>query len=267
MQLILYFFKKFRFLLLFLLLELISFFLTVQYHSYHKSKIVNSSYYITGSVYSLVDNITNFFYLKTENKRLLEENTFLKNEIEKVKINLQKTDSVSQQYHYKHARIINNNYLKINNILTLNKGKKHGVKKDMAVISSKGIVGVVKNTSSNFSTVLSVLSKQFTINVKIKNSNYFGSLIWNGKNYKTVQIEDMPRQAKIFIGDTVVVGNSAIFPKDVLIGTIKNFAQENNIYNKIEVTLFNDMSSLSYVKVIENKNKEEQETLEKLSNE
>lgn len=267
MQLVLYFFKKFRFLLLFLFLEVIAFIFILQHHSYHKSEIINSSNFITGSIHSKTDKINQYFHLKEENIRLLEENTQLKNWIEKNKPTILKPDSLTTQYHYKFAKVIKNSYLKLNNILTLNKGEKHGVKQDMAVVNSKGIIGIIKNTSSNFSTVLSVLSNQFKVNVKFKNSNYFGSLTWNGHSYSMVQIEDVPRQAKIAIGDTVVIGNSAIFPENIPVGTIKNFKLENNIYKQINITLFNDMSALGYVKIIENKHKKEQITLENLSNE
>lgn len=270
MQQLFYFIKKFRFFLLFLLLEILAFNFTLQYHSYHKSKFVNSANSISGGLYNKINSITEYLHLKTENKLLIEENINLKNLLEKKVIDFEPTsfmvtDSLlyNQKYEYTTAKIINNNYTKRNNYLTINKGSENGLDTEMGVINGRGIIGVIKNTSSNYATILSILNNSSKINVRLKNSTHFGTMIWNGEDYNTTQITDIPRQAIIKKGDTIISGGkSALFPEGILIGIIEDFDIENNQYKKINVVLFNDMSALENVQVVKNLEKIEQLSLE-----
>ena len=270
MQQLIYFIRKFRYFLLFILLEAIAFIFIIQHHSFHKSKFINSANAITGGVYNTVSSVNNFLHLKTENQQLIEENTLLKNllyksslEFNKDNFKLVDSSKYGQKYEFSFGKIINNNYTNRDNVLTLNKGKNQGVTSDLGVINSKGIVGVTKNTSNNYTTVLSILNTKSMINVRLKNSNHFGTLIWNGKDYNVLQLIDIPRQAQIKVGDTIITGGkSAIFPEGIKIGAIRNFKFENNQYQNIDILLFNDMSAISYVQIIKNLERVEQLNLE-----
>jgi rod shape-determining protein MreC len=271
MQQIIYFIRKFRYFLLFILLEILAFIFIIQHHSYHNSKFVNSANSITGGVYSTVSNVNDFFKLKSENKRLIEENTRIKNLLNKQDLNYDSTsfkinDSAKygQKYEYTFAKIINNNFTNRNNSLTLNKGSKLGITSDLGVINSNGIIGVTKSISKNYSTVLSILNNNSKINVRLKNSNHFGTLVWNGEDYNILQLIDIPRQAHIKEGDTIITGGkSAIFPEGITIGAIKDFNFENNQYQNINIVLFNDMSAIGYVQIVKNLERIEQINLEK----
>ena len=270
MQQLIYFIKRFRYFLLFVLLEILALIFTINHHSYHTSKFINSANFITGGIYSQMNSLNEFFILKTENKLLIEENIQLKNLISKQNINSEKenyyvndTLKYFQQYEYSEAKIINNNFTKRNNYLTINKGSEQRIEKDFGIINSTGIIGVVSNVSSNFSTVLSILNENSKINIRLKNSNHFGTLVWNGKNYTILQITDIPRQAIIKIGDSIITGGkSAIFPEGINVGVIKDFKLDNNQYKEINISLFNDMSALGYVQVVKNLKKSEQIKLE-----
>ncbi|MDV7187055.1 rod shape-determining protein MreC [Lutibacter sp. TH_r2] len=252
--------------MLFFVLQIIALGFTIQHHSYHKSKFVNSSNAFTGGIYNRLNSISEFVNLKEENLRLIEENVFLKNSIQpnNNKITpLNDTTFSNKKYQYTFAKIINNNYTKPNNFLTINKGKNQGIQQDLGVINSKGIIGVIKNTSNKYASVLSILNRSSKINVKLKHDNHIGTITWNSKNPNIVQLSDIPRQAVLKKGDTIITGGkSAIFPEGILVGTINNFAFENNQYTEINVSLFNDMTSLGYVQIIKNLEREEQLNLE-----
>jgi len=275
MQQIIYFFQKFKNFLFFLLLAFISLALTFNNLNFHKSKFVNSANFISGGLYSQVSNISEYWNLKSENKRLAEENKRLKNRLEKNNIMVFNVDSTiidSTKYHQKYtfttAKIINNNYTKDFNFLTINKGLNQGIGQEMAVINSKGIIGITDNTSNGYARVQSILNKNSKINARLKHSNYFGSLGWNGIDYNTVQLSDIPRQAPLQIGDTIETGGkSTIFPEGILIGVITKINKGNTADNTVDVTLFNDMSNLGYVYVIKNLDKKEIKSLEVLQDE
>ncbi|PHR69686.1 MAG: rod shape-determining protein MreC [Lutibacter sp.] len=268
MRQIIKFLEKYRYFLLFLILESFALFFTIQSHSYHRSKFVNSANRFTGGIYNKLNSIHEFWNLKTENQRLLEENTRLKNilSVESIEIDSSKH---YRRYSYSSAKIIKNDYTKRNNYLLINKGSVNAIVSDMAVVNSKGIIGVTKSVSNYNATVISILNEYSQINAKPKNNNHhFGTLSWNGKDYKTVQLLDLPRQAQFKIGDTIITGGkSTIFPEGILIGTIKDFEKTDNVYNFINITLFNDMSSLSNVNIITNLQREEIQQLENTNNE
>lgn len=261
MQKIINFLIRNKIFLLYLFLLFISFIFTFQSHSYHQSKFLNSSNYITGSIYTFSDNITSYFGLREENNRLIEENKRLRDRLfNNVLLSPSRIDSTSFNYEIIRGRAINNSYADQRNYITINKGENDSIAQDMGVITDKGILGIVENTSNNFSTVQSILSDKSTINAKIKNSNHFGSLVWeNTTDYNVVQLIDIPRLVPLTIGDTIVTGAmSSIFPENIPIGTIKSFDLDNSkSFYFINVELFNDMTNIGTIYIIKNLNRKE----------
>lgn len=276
MQQIVFFLQKYKYFLFFLFLEFIAIALTFNNLNFHKSKFVNSANSITGGLYSKVTNISEYLHLKDRNNELLDENTRLKNELQKYSsiqdsiIVTEVIDSVlyNQKYIYINARIEKNAYSSEFNYLTINRGEKDQITSEMAVINSKGIIGFTDHVSENYARVQSILNKNSKINARLKNSNHFGSLEWDGKEYNIVQLMDIPRQAVLKIGDTIETGGkSTIFPGGVPVGTIFKIYEGNSADNKIDIKLFNDMSNLGYVYVVKNLHKKEIQTLENLTDE
>lgn len=270
MQQIIYFFQKFKYFLFFLLLEIIALSITVNNLSFHNSKYVNSANAVTGFLFTKSTNLTEYLNLKSENERLAKENVSLKNQLSKqFSDTLSKTflvvDSTKylQKYSYINAKIVKNDYTKPYNFLLINKGVKDSVGKEMAVINSKGVIGITEESSKNYTRVKSILNYNSSINARLKNTHFFGSLTWNGKDYNIVQLQDVPRQAPLQVGDTIETdGKSAIFPEGILIGTIKKVNRNNTINTSVDVKLFNDMSNLGYVNIVKNLHKEELQTIE-----
>ncbi|AWM13435.1 rod shape-determining protein MreC [Flavobacterium sp. NRK F10] len=268
MQQILNFLIKNSYKMLFLLLLGISLILTIKSHSYHRSEYINSANAITGGVYENINSMNEYLSLKQKNNSLAEENARLKELLFNKKDTLLNIKDIVVREHDKFtirkAKVIKNQFNTRENYLTLNIGAKDSIKTDMGVINDKGIVGIIEKTSNHFATVLSVLNTKSRINAKIKNSEHFGSLAWDGKNVGYVQLMDVPRLASLKKGDSIVTGaDSEIFPENIPIGKIdKVYIDKKTNYYIINVRLFNDMTALGYVYVIENKLKTEKETLE-----
>ncbi|MDI1316467.1 rod shape-determining protein MreC [Flavobacterium sp.] len=257
--------------LLFLLLLVISFSLTIQSHSFHKSKIISSANFFTGGIYEKVNNIDEYFGLRAQNEELAKENARLKSLV----FNQQDTTKLPQIDSIKGvkktailvAKVIHNSYSIQENFITINKGSALGIKPDMGVINSAGIVGIVDKTSKNYATIISVLNINSKINAKIKKSNHFGSLVWNGKSTGFAQLIDVPRLAGVRKGDTIVTGGqSIIFPENIGIGTIyKVYIDDLTNYYTLDIKLFNDMTNLGHVYVIKQKDADEVHNLENQS--
>lgn len=270
MQQIINFVLRNKTFLVFLLLFGLSLFFTIQSHSYHKSKFINSSNMVTGSVYQLANGIGQYFNLEQENTALLEENRMLKSMVHNLDLDTTKlsyTDSLKFSSHYKFrtAEVYKNSYSQSANYLTINKGRKDSIKIDYGVITSQGIVGIVENTSQNFSSVLSILNTRSRINAQLKKTNHIGSLVWNTESAEFVQLIDISKFAPVAIGDTIVTGGqSTIFPKGILIGTVNSYKIDNggDSYT-VNVKLFNDMTNIGHVYLIQNLQAAEIKSLQK----
>jgi rod shape-determining protein MreC len=270
------------FVLLFLSLSLI-----FNSNYFHKSKFIIFSNGITNYTNEVFENINWYFELKKINSSLVEENLILKNQLEKF-IEKSSIDSLENvAFQYQNAKVISNNLSSIKNNLVINKGIKHGLKNEMGVISSTGIVGIINRTSKNYSSVMSVLNTETKINAKVKRTSHFGTLEWNGLSNRELLLNDIPETADIKIGDSIITGGmSLIFPEGINIGvvseimkqekfndTVMKFHINNQVkianiefrenYLNIEVKLHTDMNNLNNVYVIESLNKNEFENIKK----
>ncbi len=255
--------------LLFLLLLLISLVLTIQSHSFHRSQVISSANFLSGGVYERINGFSEYLTLQKQNEILANENARLKSQLFNIKDStlVPSIDSIKgvDKVNLIVSKVIHNSYNVYENYITIKGGEKDGIKPDMGVINSLGIVGIVDNTSPKYATVMSILNRKSQINAKIKKTNHFGSLIWDGKNTGFVQLIDVPRLAAIRKGDTIVTGGqSVIFPENINIGTIdKIYIDDQTNYYTLNVKLFNDMTNLGHVYIIKSKDREEIINLEK----
>ncbi len=248
---------------LFLLLLTFSIGLTIQAHSFHKSKVISSANFLSGNAYEQMNAIGEYFNLKKQNEDLAIENKRLKSLLFNKKDSTETVaiDSVQgiKAVNVILSKIIRNSFNIPDNYLTINSGEKEGIKTDMGVVNDLGIVGIVEKTSANFATVQSILNTKSKINAKLKKSNHFGTLSWDAKSTGFVQLTEVPRLASVRRGDTIVTGGeSDIFPGNINIGTIdKVYMNDKNNYYTINIKLFNDMTSLGHVYIIKTKVREE----------
>ncbi len=221
---------RYQFFFLFVLLEVFSVLFLVKNSYYQGSVILNSTNGVTGKILNVYTNITDYFALRKANKILAEENAAFLNKLPGSFI---KTDTASffyhdtlymQHYKYASAKVISSSINRRNNFLKLNKGRVHGIGKEMAVIAPGGIVGQVIEVSDHFSSVMSVLNNHSRISVKLKSTEQIGTLLWNGENYRIGTMTDIPSHTQLTKGDSVITsGYSHIFPEGVNIGIIEDF--------------------------------------------
>ncbi len=261
MQQIVNFLLRNKTFLLFLLLFSVALLLTIQSHSYHKSKFINSANFLSGGLYQASNAVSDYFNLKQQNSILQEENKQLRYLLygnDNI-INQSYVDSTTYGIKYKitAAKVLKNSYALTNNILTVNKGTRDSIKQDMGVITSRGILGIIDNTSKKYATVISILNNTASISAQLKKTNHFGSLNWNAISPEYIQLTDIPKIAPVVIGDTIITsGRSSIFPKGVPIGFVESFNLDNaENYYEINIKLFNDMTSIEHVYIIENQDK------------
>lgn len=263
-----------NFTLLFLFLMSVSFFFIIRNNNFQQVSVFNSTNKVTASILEAVNYVKEYINLKENNTSLARENAKLKSLLpdtwyENGALRTVVADSSRlQQYSYITSRVINNSVNRRNNYLTLDKGSLQGVKKDMGVISSSGVVGIVKDVSEHYCTVMSVLHKNTRISTRFKNSNYFGSLVWEGTDSKEATLLEVAKHVRFNVGDTLITTvYSAIFPEGVLVGVVKGFdLQPGDNFYKIHVRLSTNFANLSHVYIVDNLLKNEQWELESTTN-
>jgi rod shape-determining protein MreC len=153
--------------------------------TYHQNKLQKVGLIFSGRISKSISTSQSYLSLRERNKKLLLENNILKQKlINQSSLGTKNTrdffDLDLVEYVVEPAYVVKNSFSKARNVLIIDKGELDGIKKDMSVISSDGIVGIVKQTSDHFSSVISILYQDFKINAKLKNSGAFGSLSWEG---------------------------------------------------------------------------------------
>jgi rod shape-determining protein MreC len=256
----------------FIIFFTISVILCIRNNEYQRSVTLNSTNAVVGSAYERLNVVKRYLNLGQANDSLALENAKLRTEL----LNLKNIDSsqtikindtvYNQQYTLFSAKVIKNSISQRNNYITINKGSKDGVAKDMAVISPQnGVVGFILDVSPNFSTIRSLLNKETLISVMIKKNNAFGSLVWGDGNFniRKAYVKEIPNHYKINLKDTIITSGAGGFPKGIPVGRISNTQiTTGDSFMTLEIDLFNDFSTLLYVYIIKDRLALEQKTLE-----
>lgn len=244
--------------------------MVVSFNHYQRASFFSSANWFSGFFFEQSSNMSDYVNLKVVNAVLAEENAYLRSKLPSSYRSTRDNsaavfDTLGRvNYIFRNAKVINNSVNKNFNYITINKGYKQGIKPEMGVISGEGVVGIVKDVSENYATVLSLLNTRFKLSAKLKEDGDFGSLAWDGETYDIAKLNEIPRHAKIKIGNQVVTsGFSVIFPEGVPVGTIENLElAEGASFYEIDVHLAVDFKKITYVEVVENVLKQEQLLLE-----
>ncbi|CAG5084246.1 rod shape-determining protein MreC [Parvicella tangerina] len=281
MQNIIRLLQKFRIVLLFLLLQAICFFFIIGgSNSFHRSSFASSSNQVTGWIYEITSDVSDYFHLEKENEQLVAQNKRLNDQLAahqiKVGVSYIKVNDTfyHQQYEYLPAKVINSSISNMENFITINIGSEHKVEPNMAVIGTQGVVGKTIAVSSSFATVKPIINQNFQMTARHRGSKKFGKLVWEDDNYYSATVIDVPSSVTIHIGDVFETrGDDGMFPEAVAIGTVTEVIPiEGETYQNVKLSLVEDFSALYNVSVVKNyKGKEqlklEQETKEQFGDE
>lgn len=244
------------------------------YNSYHSSIYFTSANAVSSAVYKTTSDITGYFNLREINKSLEANNARLENEVLNLQYLLAEyrtlySDSIHTltpeipRFEYVAATVINNNVRHPKNYFSINRGSLDGVKSGQGVVDHNGVVGIVNVVGPHTARVISLLNESQRFSVKIKNSEYIGSLVWKGNDPSIAYMEELPRHAKYQIGDTITTsGYSLSFPSDLPVGIIMNRINgaDDNFY-VLKIKLLPDFKTLGTVRVIKDNFKESLDSL------
>lgn len=269
MRKLLRFIIQYHFIILFLLIESLSLLLLFRTNSYQKFAFYKVSHSITNRLSSRISNLGDYFSLYQANRKLIEENTKLYNQLARLHpeassyVNGQSDNGLSNTYRYISARVVDNTVNNQYNFITINKGSRDQIEPDMAVICNEGIVGYTKAVSKNFTVILPALNLDFIVSGKIKKNGYYGPVSWSGVNTSHLTLVDIPHHVSVNQGDTIITsGFGGTFPEGYLIGTVENFRLKGGNYYEINLRMSTDFRKIDNVQVIQYFDRQELDSLQ-----
>lgn len=257
---ILQFLYRIRAFILFVFLEVMAVWMIVSNNSPQGAAFFNSSNVLVGSVLKKQADVVQFFSLAEANEALTSENAEILQQLSFLQVRpdsmaFELDSAFEETYKFRGGRVIGNSLRFSQNYLTLNKGSKDGIKPGMGIFNPEGVVGRVKSVSENYSVAFSLLNTGSLISSKIKSTNDFGTVQWDGKNSSEAKLLFVPRHVKAQEGDTIITsGFNAVFPEGILIGVISKVAPDEKDPNYLNLTvkLSTDFSKVNYVYFVEN---------------
>ncbi len=258
--------------ILFLLLEVICFYFIINTNNYWSASFFNTSNAYAAQMLIWSNSVQAYTRLKDVNADLAIENRRLHEELTRLQQGhpvspaAYQADTVfANRFQYKVAKVINNTTQYANNYITIDKGTDDGIQPGMGVISPTGVVGRVKLCSRHFSVITSILHSEFRVSSKLIRAADIGSAKWDGIDPHQMKLLDISRYKPVYKGDSVVTSeHNSVFPPGVLVGRVRTIGvQPNMTFHDITIDLSTNFSNLSFVYVVENRLRQEQEQLEK----
>lgn len=258
--------------LLFLCLMAVSLLMLSNGSHHHRARAISSSNEVAATIFNWRKEITDYANLKEINRRLAEENVQWRNRhrssyspVEALYVKINDTIHL-QEYSYLPAKVVNSTWHKPRNFLTLDKGSDDGLHDDMGVIGPDGLVGVIRQVSKHYASVISVLSPDLNTSVQMRRTGHFGLLKWNSDDHGpfTASVVDIAKHARIQVGDTVETrGSDGIFPAGVTVGIVQEASQQpGSNYHDITIGLTEDMTRSTFVYVVKDLHRTERDSLQ-----
>lgn len=268
------FFVRSRNFILFILLEVLCFYFIINTSNYWSATYFNTSNRYAAKVLAWSNAANEYARLAQVNADLATENQRLNTQLTQL---LQskplspdeyKADSTfAGRFNFTVAKVVNNTTQFANNYITIDKGTNDGIRPGMGVISPTGVVGKVKVCNQHFSVITSILHSDFLVSSQLVKAKEIGSAKWDGGDPHLIKLNDIAisRDKPIAKGDSVVTSEfNSTFPPNVLVGRVRSVGiQPNQTFHDITLNLATNFSNLSFVYVVENRLKDQQEQLEK----
>ena len=249
-----------------------------RYNKYHRAVGLGVANELTGWMNSKYANVDQYFHLKQESDRIHHVNDSL---INLLKTNFLNPDTATQfvqdtipydtlghrrRYVWRDAEVVSNSVNAERNYIQINRGSKQGIRDNMAVLNSDlSLVGIVVNTSDNFSQVMSLLHVKNNVNAVMKQSGNAGTISWDGKSPLYLTMTGIPKSDSIAKGDTVLTGTYSLsFPPLRMIGRVASIIKDNSSsFYVLQIKTAANFQNLQHVFVVENLHADEQEKLDK----
>ncbi|HMG66821.1 MAG TPA: rod shape-determining protein MreC [Chitinophagaceae bacterium] len=262
----------------FLVFQVLALSFLFRYNKYHRAVGLGMASELTGWMNTKYAKVDNYFHLNQESDRIHHLNDSLLNLLKANFLNPDSSTRMEQdsipydtlghrrRYLWRDAQVVSNSVNTERNYIQINRGSRQGIRDNMGVLNSDlNLVGIVVNTSENFSQVMSLLHVKNNVNAIMKRSGSAGTISWDGKNPLYLTMTGVPKSDSISKGDTVLTGTYSLsFPPLKIIGTVASIEKDNSsTFYVMQIKTATNFQNLQHVFVVENLQNDEQEKLDK----
>lgn len=270
----------------FVLVEVCCFYIVVRFNADQNAIFAHTSTLMGGNLMERRQVVRDYFGLTQRVDSLTRENALLMEDLANARVlqmpyrdtfyrvlydTISTVDSIRHKsvrpaYRFVAARVISNSIASVNNWIMLNRGTNDGVTPNMAVVSGKGIVGIVRHVSPHFCIAMSVLHRQARLSASLpKHENTFGTLMWEGGDPDVMVLHQIPKYKTVQVGEPVQTsGISAMFPKGVSVGVVCEAPTQDPEYPnfiQMKVKLSQELATIGDVYIVQNLFKSEIDSL------
>lgn len=134
----------------------------------------------------------------------------------------------------------------------IDKGYNDNLTQDMVVISSEGLVGIIKECGPNYSKVVSIIDDINSVSAKSLRTEDIGFVRGDLSNKGLLKMQYIDSEAEIIEGDEIVTSHlSDIYPPGIPIGYVKEISlDKNNLSQTATIVPYVDFKHLENVLVI-----------------
>ena len=182
-------------------------------------------------------------------------NSSLEKEIQELKDALELNKTLTE-YEIVNSTILSRNKSYWFNTITIDKGKKSGLKENMAVVTRNGLIGKISKVYNNSSEVKLITSDDinFKVSVSIKTNDTDNYAILNGyiKKDNVIKVNGIDKTTNVNIGDSVLTsGLGEFFPAGIYIGTVERIESDKyNLSKTLYIKTKQDFDDIHYVTVL-----------------
>lgn len=186
---------------------------------------------------------------------IIASNDNLKDEVKKLKESLKLNTTLSDRV-LVNATIVYRNIGYWYDEVTIDKGSKDGIKADMAVVTSEGLIGRTSKVSGHSCSVKLLsndnMNNKISVKIKVKDDYVYGLISKYDSKRNMYTVEGISENVEIPVGaDVVTTGMGAIFPSGLLIGKVEKITTDNFDLSKVvQVKSSVDYDNIDYVTVV-----------------
>lgn len=257
MHKLIYFFKKIYVPLLFIILEVVAISLYATSSPYSQARTLAISHHVVGWANGLFSGLKGYLTLRHDNIALTERIAELESRLNAYREQLPENFELGIDLHsdqYIAGKVVSNSVNRLQNYIVVNKGLSDGVRIGMSVLSAQGYaVGSITNCSDNFSIAASLLNTSVRVSARLAEDKSMGLVYWQGGDSQIAQFNNVPKYAKIEVGDIVeAIDFSEYFPNGTILGSVESAVlnEDQTMYNCI-IRLAADMSRIDNVILVD----------------
>lgn len=137
-------------------------------------------------------------------------------------------------------------------VITVDKGTKAGIRVDMPVTGSRGLLGQVIEVGANYAKVRLITDQRSGVASMLQRGRKTG--ITKGSLTGSLTLEFVQSDVKVIAGDVILTsGLGGLYPRGLTIGEVLEVSSEANaLYQSIKVLPANDLTSLEEVLILTN---------------